>query len=68
MATWRGEEGNEERPGEREQEKRKQEAGVRERGGDKQSLLWWARPTWLLPGNCGYGVQTEWQELGHCPT
>jgi hypothetical protein len=35
--------------------------GKRERGGGKQPHLYWARPTWLLPDNCGGGVQTEYQ-------
>ena len=36
---------------ERSGSKRTKEA--REPGGGKQPLLEWARPTWLLPGNCG---------------
>jgi hypothetical protein len=48
MATWRerrewGERGS----------KREQESVARERGGAKQPLLEWVRPTWLLPGNWG---------------
>jgi hypothetical protein len=43
------------------QERSKREEGIREGGGGKQPLLQWARPTWLLPGNCGGGVQTEYQ-------
>ena len=49
MTTWK--EGGREW-GER---NKRQERGksVRERVGAKQPLLYWTKPTWLLPGNCG---------------
>ena len=28
-------------------------------GGGKQPLLQWARPTWLLPGNCGVQLRAN---------
>jgi hypothetical protein len=43
MTTWR--EGEWKSPRGQERSKSK--------GGGKQSLLQWVRPTWLLPGNCG---------------
>ena len=68
MANGEMGEGNVERGGARGQEReaRVREAGVREGGGGKQPLLQWARPTWLLPGNCGGEVQTEYQGLESC--
>jgi hypothetical protein len=38
---------------EKETRKAREEENKRERGGAKQPVLWWARLTWLLPGNCG---------------
>ena len=65
MNTWREGEERGEGKSPRGQERKKQEGSKRtgERGGGKQPLLYWARPIWLLPGNCGSGVQTEYQ---HC--
>ena len=37
----------------REQDKKRQGKEAGEGGGRKQPLLYWARPIWLLPGNCG---------------
>ena len=53
ITTWR-EGGNGKGREEEQEDKREQESKrARERGGGKQPLLEWARPTWLLPGNCG---------------
>jgi hypothetical protein len=57
MGTWReavrewGIRGQEAR--ERQENKRERKEHKRERGGVKQPPLYWAKPTWLFPGNCG---------------
>ena len=40
------------------QETRERKEYKRERGAPKQRLLYWAKPTWLLPGN--YGEEPTW--------
>jgi hypothetical protein len=81
MATWK-EEGRECREREnkkaREKQARSRSKSKRERRGQAAPFKW-ARPTWLLPGNCGEehtwllpgnsggGVQTEYQGLGALP-
>ena len=70
MTTWRGGGGNGERGGTRGPEARERpERGkrARERGRAKQPLLYWANPTWLLPGYYGGGVQTEHQHYISTP-
>jgi hypothetical protein len=39
--------------------------GEKQEWGGEQPLLQWARPTWLLPGNCGGGVQIEYQHTAY---
>jgi hypothetical protein len=76
MAMWRegkvrlGVEAGVEGEGSKSKSKRIRGKGVRERGGGKQLLLYWPgeEHTWLLPGNCGGEVQTEYQELRALPT
>ena len=42
-----------------------EQEGKRERRrGQAAPFIVWFRPTWLLPSNCGGGVQTEYQRLG----
>ena len=62
MATWREERRKCREKGSKRARGKRREARVRKRGGSKQPLFWWARPPWPLPGNCGGGVQTEYQQ------
>jgi hypothetical protein len=49
---------------ERGENKSKRAKESRERGGCKQLFLWWAGPSWLLPGNCG--EEHTWLLPGNC--
>jgi hypothetical protein len=52
----------------REGSKRARERGKSKRGRRVQAIpLIMGQPTWLLPGNCGRGVQTEYQGLEALP-
>jgi hypothetical protein len=59
-----GREGGREWRGGEQGGKRQESKRTRERGGGKQTLLEWARPTWLLPGNCGVELRQN-PNMGH---